>query len=171
MGIAGDSSSRQWLRSRGHEAQTPCSNPVGAFFSFPSLCLQLWPLAALNSGRLATWPWKIAPRREPAVAGDGITCAPAPSLSVSSLLGAAFNCGRWLPSTVVVLPPGPGRTVAGDRDFFCVDGEVEGRRGAEHHAKERVAQLHLARRGRRRADGERSMLWTSSFLVDIFWGS
>ena len=34
--------------------------------------------------------------------------------------------------------------MAGDRDF-CVDGEVEGRRGAEHHAKKRVAQLHPAR--------------------------
>eukprot|EP00966_Prymnesium_polylepis_P089568 2073835-Prymnesium_polylepis.1 len=36
-----------------------------------------------------------------------------------------------------------------------------GRRRAEHHAKEGVAQLHLARGGRLLADGERSMLWTS----------
>ena len=67
---------------------------------------------------------------------------------------AALNCGRlatWSRKN----------RAAGDRDF-CVNGEVEGRRRAEHHTKERVAQLHLARRGRRRADGERSMLWTST---------
>jgi hypothetical protein len=149
-----------------NEARTPGSNPVGAIFRFPSPCLQLWPLAALNSGRLAIWPWKIPPRREPAVAGDGIDHVRASSLVERFVasgrclqLGplAAFNCGRlatWSRKNCA----------AGDRDF-CVDSEVEGRRGAEHHAKERVAQLHLARRGRRLADGERSMLWTSTDLV------
>eukprot|EP00966_Prymnesium_polylepis_P060536 1404764-Prymnesium_polylepis.1 len=33
------------------------STPVGAF-CFPSPCLELGPLAALNFGRLATWSWK-----------------------------------------------------------------------------------------------------------------
>ena len=35
--------------------------------------------------------------------------------------------------------------MAGDRDLFFVDGEVEGRRGAEHHAEGRVAYKNPAR--------------------------
>ena len=35
--------------------------------------------------------------------------------------------------------------LADGRDFFFVDGEVEGRHGAEHHAEERVANKNPAR--------------------------
>ena len=102
-------------------------------------CPQQW-----SSGHLALE--ERAEASPPLPVTGSIACAPAlESVSVSSLLDAAFNWGRWLPSTVVVLPPGPGRTVAGDRDFCFVDGEVEGRRGAEHHAEGRVAYKNPAR--------------------------
>ena len=101
----------------------PGSIPVGAIFPL-SVCLELEPAGCpehWSSGHLVLE--ERAESSPPLPATGSLTCAPAlASVSVSSLQGAAFNWGRCLPSTVVVLPPGPGRTVAGDRDLFCFDG-------------------------------------------------
>ena len=95
----------------------PCRGVFQLSVALPSTvaagCPQQW-----SSGHLALE--ERAEASPPLPVTGSIACAPAlESVSVSSLLGAAFNWGRWLPSTVVVLPPGPGRTVAGDRFVFA----------------------------------------------------